>query len=295
MRVTEKQRFVLSQLRIGKQRVRQIKLTEQLSSGIRVNRPSDDSIAAKKVSVLQTEYSRIEQYQKNVEAAHRLLTVADHTVGESSNTLFRLKEIAIRGLNSSMTPSDRNNLAEEIATLRDHMMTLANTRTENRYIFGGYAMSTPPYDNAFNFVGDTNTTSIAVGDSSLVKATIPGGSAFGDGTAATVDVFDNINQLETAVRLGIEVDMQNELERLEESIEQGIEARRFIGLQLSRVEASKTILAYKDTELRAGMAQLKDVDFTSAVSQLKVVENALQATIATSSRLMKGTSLLDYL
>ena len=128
-----------------------------------------------------------------------------------ANTLFRLKEIAIRGLNSAMTPSDRDNLAAEIVTLRDHLMTLANTRTDNRFIFGGYAMSAPPYDNAFNFVGDTNTTSVVVGDGAFIEATARGGAAFGDGTPATVDVFANINALETAVRLGIEVDMQNEL------------------------------------------------------------------------------------
>ena len=295
MRVTEKHRFVLSQLRIGHQRSRQIKITDQLSSGYRVGRPSDDSIAAKKINVLQTESRRVDQYKKNVDVAERLLTVADQTLGESANTLFRLKEIAIRGLNSAMTPSDRDNLAAEIVTLRDHLMTLANTRTDNRFIFGGYAMSAPPYDNAFNFVGDTNTTSVVVGDGAFIEATARGGAAFGDGTPATVDVFANINALETAVRLGIEVDMQNELETLELSIEQSISARSAVGLQLSRVEANKAVLSHRSTELIAGISQLRDVDFTAAVSELKVVENALQATIATSSRLMNGSSLLDYL
>ena len=108
-------------------------------------------------------------------------------------------------------------------------------------------------------------------------------------------MFANINALETAVRLGIEADMQNELETLELSIEQSISARSAVGLQLSRVEANKAVLSHRSTELIAGISQLKDVDFTAAVSELKVVENALQATIATSSRLMNGSSLLDYL
>jgi flagellar hook-associated protein 3 FlgL len=194
-----------------------------------------------------------------------------------------------------MTPADRDFLADEIASLRDHLQSLANTRTNNRYIFGGYASTTPPYDNAFAFVGDTNATRFEVGDGELIQATTPGGAAFGDGTAATVDVFDNLNLLEAAVRVGSEVDMQNELERLETSVEQVITTRQRIGLQINRLDGAETVASYLNTRLPETMAELSDVDFTAAVTELKMVENALQATIATSSRLMKGTSLLDYI
>jgi flagellar hook-associated protein 3 FlgL len=295
MRVSEKQRFLLSQTRINQHRTRQIDLSAQLSSGKKLLKPSDDSLGAKKLAALTSEHRRVEQHGRNIDSARHLLSTTDHTLNESSSTLYRAKELAIRGLNSAMTPADRDFLADEIASLRDHLQSLANTRTNNRYIFGGYASTTPPYDNAFAFVGDTNATRFEVGDGELIQATTPGGAAFGDGTAATVDVFDNLNLLEAAVRVGSEVDMQNELERLETSVEQVITTRQRIGLQINRLDGAETVASYLNTRLPETMAELSDVDFTAAVTELKMVENALQATIATSSRLMKGTSLLDYI
>lgn len=295
MRVSEKQRFLLSQTRINQHRTRQIDLSAQLSSGKKLLKPSDDSLGAKKLAALTSEHRRVEQHGRNIDSARHLLSTADHTLNESSLTLYRAKELVIRGLNSAMTPADRDFLADEIASLRDHLQSLANTRTNNRYIFGGYASTTPPYDNAFAFVGDTNATRFEVGDGELIQATTPGGAAFGDGTAATVDVFDNLNLLEAAVRVGSEVDMQNELERLETSVEQVITTRQRIGLQINRLDGAETVASYLNTRLPETMAELSDVDFTAAVTELKMVENALQATIATSSRLMKGTSLLDYI
>jgi flagellar hook-associated protein 3 FlgL len=295
MRVSEKQRFLLSQTRINQHRTRQIDLSAQLSSGKKLLKPSDDSLGAKKLTALTSEHRRVEQHGRNIDSARHLLSTADHTLNESSLTLYRAKELVIRGLNSAMTPADRDFLADEIASLRDHLQSLANTRTNNRYIFGGYASTTPPYDNAFAFVGDTNATRFEVGDGELIQATTPGGAAFGDGTAATVDVFDNLNLLEAAVRVGSEVDMQNELERLETSVEQVITTRQRIGLQINRLDGAETVASYLNTRLPETMAELSDVDFTAAVTELKMVENALQATIATSSRLMKGTSLLDYI
>jgi flagellar hook-associated protein 3 FlgL len=295
MRVSEKQRFIISQTRIGKQRSRQIELSEQLSSGLRINRPSDDSLGAKKLAALHTEHRRVEQHSRNIGSARHLLNSADHALDESSNTLYRTKELAIRGLNSAMTPADRGFLGDEIASLREHLHSLANTRTNQRYIFGGYVSTTPPYDNALAFVGDTNVTQYEVGDGELVKATTRGGAAFGDGTPATVDVFDNLNRLEAAIRNGIEVDMQDELERLETSIEQVITVRQHVGLEMNRLDGAESVASYLNTRLPETMSSIQDVDFTAAVSEMKMVENALQATIATSSRLMKGTSLLDYI
>ena len=295
MRVSDKQRYMPAQAHIGELRSKQIALSNQLSSGKRISKPSDDSLGAKKLAALTSQHRRVEQYTRNIDSARHLLNVADNTLGESTTTLFRIKELAIRGLNSAMSPNDREYLADEVVALRDHIRTLANTRTNNRFIFGGYASTTQPYDNAFTFVGDNNVTRFEVGEGELVEATTRGGAAFGDGTAATVDVFDNLSLLEAAIRVGDETDMQDELERLETSIEQVITTRQRVGLQLTRTQGAETVASYLKTRLPDSMSRIRDVDFPVAVSELKMIENALQATFATSSRLMKGTSLLDYI
>ena len=148
----------------------------------------------------------------------------------------------------------------------------------------------------FGFVGDTNKTQYEVGDGELVDATISGGSAFGDGTAGTTDVFDNLQQLADAIRAGNVPDLETELHGLEGSLEQVVTVRQRVGLNINRLSAAETITEYMKERLPDALSHIKDTDFTQAVSDLKVVENnTLQATLATSSRLMNGSSLLDYL
>ena len=182
MRVSDKQRYHLSQTRIGKFRSQQLDLSAQLSSGVRLNRPSEDPLASKKVLALRSENRRVEQYSRSLDAAEHLLHTADQALGESTNALFRAKEIGLRSINGANTANDLRFLGDELNSIRDFVRNLANTRTNNRYIFGGFISQTPPYDNANTFVGDTNVTRYEVGDGELIDATITGGAAFGDGT-----------------------------------------------------------------------------------------------------------------
>ena len=295
MRISDSQRFALPQLRIGKLRAKQIHIGEALASGERINRPSDDPLGARMLVDLTSEHRRVKQFERNIDAGRHLLQLADGVLDEANNTLLRAKEIGIRGVNGIMSQNDRDYMADDILSFRDHLKNLANTRTQNRYIFGGFISDTPPYDNAFGFVGDTNKTQYEVGDGELVDATISGGSAFGDGTAGTTDVFDNLQQLADAIRAGNVPDLETELARLEGSLEQVVTVRQRVGLNINRLSAAETITEYMKERLPDALSHIKDTDFTQAVSDLKVVENTLQATLATSSRLMNGSSLLDYL
>jgi len=62
-----------------------------------------------------------------------------------------------------------------------------------------------------------------------------------------------------------------------------------------RIEAARAVNANQDTRLQTDLANLRDLDFPKAVSELQLTDNALQATLSSSSRLMSGTSLLDFL
>ncbi len=300
MRVSEKQRFSLSQARMSQIRTRQLGISEKLASGTRINRPSDDPVGSRKVIALQSEHKRVEQYSRNLDAANHLVHTADSVLSESSNLLYRAKELAIQAINGGINSEDRNFLANEVASIREQLHSLANTRTNNRYIFGGFQKDTPPYDAANAFVGDTNQVQLEVGEGLRVGVTSSGGAAFGDGTAATVDVFDNLVDLEATIRAGFDPllgdePIQAELERLEESIEQVIGVRNQMGINMNRLDGAEAVISLMNEKLPAAISELRDVDFPAAVSELQLVENALQGTMATTSRLLKGTSLMDFL
>ena len=295
MRITERLRYSTPQARIQRIRSKQLLLTEQLSSGKRINRPSDDPMGSLKVSTLTTEKRSYVQYQRNIDAGNHLLNTSDSVLNEATNTLLRTKELAIQSLNSSLLPSDRNGLADEVASMRESLRALANTKTNNRYIFGGFQSTTAPYDPALGFVGDSNATQYDVGQGHKVKVTTAGGAAFGDGTPGTIDVFNNLLQLEVAIRAGFEVDMQDQLGTLETSVEQVIQTRQGLGIQMGRLQGAQAITDLMQEKIPDALSKIQDTDFAEVVAELKLVETSLEATLATSGRLMSGASLLDFL
>lgn len=295
IRVTEKIRYDSPRFRIANLRRRQLTAHEQISSGRRVNRPSDDPLAALKISSFGTSLQRANQHERNIDAARHLLNVTDGALNESASTLYRVKELTIQGINSALTDADRGFIADEIAQMTEHLRSLANTRTNNRYIFSGFRTDTEPYDAAFAYQGDDNVTRLEVGEFQFIEATQPGTVVFGDGNPGNVDVFQNLINLEVNIRAGDEPLTQDELEILETSIEQVIIARSNVGVQMNRLEASEAVNAYMQERLPAALSVQRDTDFPEAIAELTLVDNALQATLAASSRLMSSTSLLDYL
>lgn len=295
IRVTEKVRFDTPGHRIAELRRRQLDTNEQISSGRRINKPSDDPLGTLKVNTYTTQLDRAEQHTRNIDAADHLHRVVDGTLGEASNALYRVKELTIQSLSSALTQADRDAIADEIAQMRDHLRALANTRTNNRYVFAGFRSTTEPYDAAYAYQGDANTTRLEVGDGQQVDVVPPGVAVFGDGNPGAVDVFGNLVALEANIRAGVEAPIQDELEILETAIEQVVLARSAVGVQMNRLEAALSVNAWLKERLPDAMSVQRDTDFTEAVSEMALVDQALEATLAASSRLMQSTSLLDYL
>lgn len=295
MRVTEKIRFAMPNARLERLSARKAALNEQITSGRRINRPSDDPLGALRATRITSDERRNEQFARNLDQADTLLRHADGTLQEAANALFRVKELTIRAISSALTDADAQVVADEIGEIREHLRALANTRVEGRYLFGGFETRTEPYDDNFAFQGDTGVQQLEVADGLLVDATVAGGVTFGDGTAATVDVFDNLLDLQTEIVARNEPGMQDQLERLEESIEQVIASQTRIGLELQTVEAGRAIHARLAERLPTDKAALQDADLTAAISELALVDNAFQATLAAGARFFNGSSLLDFL
>jgi len=295
IRVTERMRFDSPRFRIANLRRRQLDANQQISSGRRINKPSDDALGALKVNTYTTQLERVKQHERNIESARHFTNVVDGVLGEAANTLYRVKELTIQSLSSALTAADRGFIADEIAQMRDHLRSLANTRTNNRYVFAGYRTDTEPYDAAYAYQGDANVSTLEVGDFQFIETVPAGTTVFGDGNPGNVDVFQNLVNLEANIRLGDEPLTQDELEILETSIEQVIISRSNVGVQMNRLSAAESINAFLQERLPTSMADQQDTDFPEAIAELTLVDNALQATLAASSRLMQSTSLLDYL
>lgn len=160
----------------------------QLASGKRINKPSDDPTGAAKVLDLNSTIGVIDQFSRNVNSAESSLAFEENVIASVTNSLQRVRELAIQGNNASNSDQDKQAIAQEIYQSLDKMMGLANTRdADGEYIFGGFNVDSPPFadisgnivyqgDQGQRFVQIGESTQTAVGDSGdSVFSRIPGG------------------------------------------------------------------------------------------------------------------------
>lgn len=170
----------------------ELQLTElQLSSGLRILKPSDDPSGAVKVLNLSANIDVIEQYDRNVAVAESSLAFEESVLVNVNNNLHRIRELAVQGNNSSNSDSDRASIAQEIYFRLDELASLANTRDANgEYIFGGNRIGSPPFINnngVVQYVGDQGQRFTQIGQGSQIAIRDSGDAVFqgipgGDGT-----------------------------------------------------------------------------------------------------------------
>jgi flagellar hook-associated protein 3 FlgL len=298
MRVTERTRIQSPRARIQDLRTRQSKTQEQVSTGRRVNRPSDDPLAALRINTLDTKERQVDQFDRNLRRGDAFLNQADGVLGESLDTLNRIRELTIQSISAVLTQQDANDIAAEVTSLREHLITLANTRVGDHHIFAGFLYTQPAYTTAGAFQGDANQQTLEIGDRQWVPITIPGGSAFGDGTPATQDVFLTLQNLITQIPIRNVAGFANieaELQNLELATAQVIQARSQVGVRMSQFNAAKTVNAFLQERVPAQRSDLQDTSMTDAISELQLVDTALQTTLAATGRTINGPTLLDFL
>lgn len=136
-----------------------LKLQHQISTGKRINQPSDDPIGADRSLDYQETIARTDQYTKNVDDLNSQASFADRTFGHMEDVLMRIRDLAVRGSNEAPeNQANRDSIAEEIDNLINEMVNQANQQFDGRYIFSGDKTSTKPFEasNKMSFI----TTSV---------------------------------------------------------------------------------------------------------------------------------------
>jgi flagellar hook-associated protein 3 FlgL len=131
----------------------------QLSSGRRVQSPSDDPASAARILDLNGAIERNRQYQNNGDRARARLEREESVLVGVGNVLQRANELTIQGNNDVLGQSDTRAIAAEMRQLQDELITLANTRDSNgEYLFSGYQSNNRPFSKitggGFSYDGD---------------------------------------------------------------------------------------------------------------------------------------------
>lgn len=143
MRITTKVIQNNSLNNINTNKLLQDKLSQQMSTEKKVNRPSDDPIVAIRALRLRTNVNQVCQYyEKNVPDAESWLEVTESALSSMSEVITDMIAQCTKGSNEDLTTSDRETILTALKALRDEVYSTGNADYAGRYVFTGYRTDT---------------------------------------------------------------------------------------------------------------------------------------------------------
>lgn len=268
------------------------KLQNQLSTGKKVIKPSDDPVVTSRTIGLRSTLSANSQYSRNLDFLETELNVADRSLQNLSSALSRIRSLALRGASDSLSQADRDAIAGEVDRIIDYIIQIGNTDIAGRYIFGGYKTNTPPLeriDNTIIYRGDANIRQIEISNSVTTEASPNGKTLFVD-----TEMFDTLVSLKNALLDGNTTQINNSLEKIDTIIDRITSELSSLGARLKRLEFTKDLLSDKSVRYTDLLSKQEDIEIEEVVLKLYVQQNIYQASLIAASRAIQP-SLIDYI
>lgn len=267
----------------------QQQLTQQLSSGVRVNSLSDDPVAAGSNVLLLNQIQKDDSFSLSSSLVSGQLKIADTALGSVVSQLTQAISLATSGNNGSLNDSQRQAIAQQLAGIRDEIQSLANSAYQGQYIFAGGQSGTAPFATdestspaTTTYNGDTNVNYLQTPNGQTIQLNIPGSQIFTAG--GTNDVFAALNNLINDFTSGLSVTASaGDLTSLNTALNYVSQQRVVLDNSLTRLTAATDAVSSEKMQLTADQTNLMQADFASVATHLSLAstqQSALESVIA---------------
>ncbi|WPX07821.1 flagellar hook-associated protein FlgL [Anaerocellum danielii] len=313
MRITNNMMVNNFLINLNKNLARLDELQYKMATGKKIRYPSDDPVITARSLRLRTDISEIEQLQKNVDDATSWVDTTESALADITESLQRIRELAVRGANGTNTKEDMAQIAKEVAQIKQHIIQVGNTNYAGRYIFSGFKTDTAPLnsDGSFSDTGNFTSTGgypidLSTGENiiqiELMKANYIGinktaNQIFyiqGETDENKGNLFKVLDNLINALESGDANTVNSLLSDIDRHIDNVVAQRGDIGALQNRLELIKNRLSDDNVNFTTLLSNNEDVDMAEIIMKLKEAENVYRAALQTGAQILPPT-LLDFL
>lgn len=295
-------------------------LSEQSASGLKVSEPSDDPFATKSILDASAQISKLNNYLDNMSISQNELDVFDDTMSSLTNLIEKATDLTTQAPNGTFSNEDMDYIKEQIDTIIQSVMDLANMQYNGNYIFSGTAAATQTYvadplTGNITYQGTPSTGSYqrytTISDGISVAINTTGDQIFGsyqafdnngtpgdltdDTPEVAVGLLGTLAQISRALGNHDKATVSACLDGLNDALDTtSVNRTKFASIS-NRFQITQDSINSTITQLKAYKSDLQNADLSEVLSSLTAQETSLQATYAITSKLMGGSSLLDYL
>jgi len=284
-------------------------LQEQLISGKKIQRPSEDPVVAMQGIRYRTEVREVDQFKKNISEATGWMDLTDSALDEASSAMRRIRELTTQAANDTYDATQRKAIQSEVGQLIEHIGTLANTKYNEKSIFNGTKTDKPlvDMDGLKDYLknGGAATTiykdgapdpadkgiEYEISSGIMVEVNVKPSDVFSQGS------FEQLKSLYDALGSGSAnngAELSAKLSEIDTILNKTVETRADLGARVNRLELNASRLDDQEIIAKAIMSNNEDIDAEKVIMELKSYETLHRAALSAGARVIQPT-LLDFL
>src|SRR5882724_9087986 len=227
---------------------------QQMSSGKRVNVPSDDPLAAAQMVGNQDQSKRTDQYLQNIDTLTSQLQTGDGALNSVVQALTQAITLGVQGTTGTMSSGNRQQIVENLLGIQSQLVQLANTSVGGNYLFGGTETTAPPYaldstnSSGVTYSGNSGTNTVLVADGLNLQTNLPGNQLFQNSGG---DVFGALQQLITSLQSGTAAAAGTATNQLRSAFDFITGQRIFYGNAVNQLTSTQSFLQQEQVTLKS--------------------------------------------
>jgi flagellar hook-associated protein 3 FlgL len=271
---------------------------QELSTGRRVNLPSDDPAAEAAMVDENAQSASVDQYTANSDSLTDVLNTADSTLTSVTTLLQRAVTLGVEGAGGNMNQTDLNSIATEVSGIQSQVLSLANTSYAGQYLFSGTVTGTAPYSadasdpTQIDYAGNGEQNKVQIGTGLSVAANLPGSSIF---TQSGSNVFTALQSLATALQAGDTSAIAAAGTNVSNALGAVDTAQVFYGNTVNELTTNETYLSQEKVNITTYENTLVSANTADAATDVTQAETVLNATVAAAAQVNQQANLLNYI
>jgi flagellar hook-associated protein 3 FlgL len=269
---------------------------QQVATGLSVSVPSDNPAASAAMVQNTIETGNVDQYTKNISTVLASVESASSVLSNVVTALTQAVSLGTEGANGTNSTANLQAIAAQVQGVLSTVVSQANTSVAGSYLFGGTGTSTPYTADAssstgYTYNGNTDQTSVAVGDTLSVQVNLPGSQIFSN---SSNNVLGSLSSLVTALQSGNASGIESATSSLSSAIAFIGQQQAFYSNAESQLNSQGTFLQQDTVSLASQATNLVGIDLATAATNLSQAETANSAALAATAKVLPNT-LLSYL
>jgi flagellar hook-associated protein 3 FlgL len=280
--------------------------TSQVSSGLKIQQPSDNPGTIADILQLQSTIAQNTQVQSNLSSESSELGTADSALQSAIQAVQKAITVGEQGASSTVSADTQSQLAAQVAGIQQALVGISATTVNGRYIFSGDNPAQAPYQldpsapegvtqlvtaGSTRMIEDASGTGIAVAKTAA-EIFDPQNS---DGTPANGNTFAAVNSLLTALQNGDTAGVSTAVASLQTAYSYLNNQLTFYGEAETQVSTASSLAQQFQLQEKSNLSSLQDANLPAAAEELSQAQTQQQAELSIAAKIEQARNLFDIL